>query len=213
MIKKILIGSVFILGGCASFIDSSVQEIEFQTPGAKNAVCDVYIERLRYTVNPPEVVGVHKSEADMIVDCQAPGNRRRKVYIKPAVSGTTAWNIANGGAGLPYDYLTKAMFEYPEVVIVDFTGVPVVDNEPPAHNSPDIRQPEDYDLEEFSPGSPRLNSDRNKVETKLLRRGEDPYGWGNEAADIDYNDGFSESPASGKGDLMNASPYPAIPGE
>ena len=40
----------------------------------------------------------------------------------------------------------------------------------PAQNQSDIKQPEEYDLEEFSPGLPRLNSDRYAPMTEVRKR-------------------------------------------
>ena len=40
----------------------------------------------------------------------------------------------------------------------------------PAHNNPDIKQPEEYELEEFLPAHPKLNSDRYAIQHELRRR-------------------------------------------
>ena len=109
------------------------------------------------------------------------------------------------------------MFDYPGVVTIDFTGIPITDPEPPAQNAPDIRQPEEYTLEEFLPGSPRLNSDKNAAPVEILRRD----GSGSMNSTQTYQDGsvFSESPSigGGKGSLQDFDPSgvptPLIPGE
>ena len=213
-ISFVALGGVLTLGACATFIDKSVQEIEFVTPGAYNTVCDVYIDRLRYTVTPPDTLGVQKSKEDMIVDCMAPGNRRKKIYIKPKISDTAALNAFNGGAGVAYDYFSKALFYYPDRIEIDFTNSKTTPMSLPAQNQPDIRQPEDYPLEEFSPGAPRLNSDSSNAPARILRRGEAPEGYGDDAytGNAFYDDGDY---SSGKGNLkdMQDPSYRPIPGE
>jgi hypothetical protein len=216
-LKVSLLASVVLLGGCAYLIDDQIQDIEFATPGAYDAVCNVYVDGVRYNVHPPQSTSIHKSKNDMIVDCMAPGNRRKKIYVEPKIEKSSAWNLATAGAGYVYDYASSALFTYPDKIIVDFTAAPITDPALPAQNNPDIRQPEDYLLEEFSPGQPRLNADRNKEDVKILRRGESAFG------EDAYSTGtpLSSVPAvpTGKGDLMDAAPAaqsaptPIIPGQ
>lgn len=202
--KKIaLLCSAVTLGAtaCATFLDTSLQDVTFETPGAYNAICNVYVDQLRYRVRPPQTLNIHRADSDMTVDCQAPGNRRKVIYIKPQIEDTANLNIAHGGAGYVYDYASGALFKFPDRVEVDFTNAPVGDMPLPAQNKPDIRQPEDYPLEEFSPGNPRLNGDKDEKPTRILRRGEDD-GFGNDSgsggASSDDLDGLSHD----KGNLM-----------
>jgi hypothetical protein len=221
-LKISLLASVVLLGGCAYLIEDQIQDIEFATPGAYDAVCNVYVDGVRYNVHPPQTTSIHKSKNDMVVDCMAPGNRRKKIYIQPKISKASKWNLATAGTGYVYDYASNALFTYPDKVIVDFTAAPTTDAPPPAQNSPDIRQPEDYLLEEFNPAQPRLNSDKGAQDVEILRRGESAYG----EADFGDSSAFSGSAAEsqGKGTLMDAapadqvpaaqfSPMPIIPGE
>ncbi|MGB4056982.1 MAG: hypothetical protein WBK77_02735 [Alphaproteobacteria bacterium] len=165
-----LIGTVFCLSSCAYLIDKQIQDVTIVTPGAEDAVCYVYVEGLRYRVHPPQTVNVSKSYQDMTVDCLAPGNRRRKVVIEPALSKHEYMNVANGVVpGATWDLASNSMFTYPEVIEVDFTGAASSMEPMPAHNNPDIRQPEEYLLEEFSPGVPRLNSDRYETAQPIQR--------------------------------------------
>ena len=176
MVKKAMLGSVLILGACTTFIEKSIQEVEFVTPGAQGAVCNIYVEKLRYKIHPPITVTIHKSKKEMVVDCRAPGNRRQKLFIEPEIDPTSTWNLANAGAGYVYDYMSKSLFKYPERVIVDFTGAAVTAMPQPAQNNPDIKQPEEYELEEFGPSKPKMNMDKYYKESPILRRGESLYG-------------------------------------
>lgn len=107
----------------------------------------------------------------MVVDCRAPGNRHKIVYLKPTVSTSTFFNAGTGVVpGLAWDYASKAMYNYPKMVSVDFTYTEVKPFALPAQNLDDVRPPEDYDLEEFSPTLPRLNSDRYATAPEVRRR-------------------------------------------
>ncbi|MAF98542.1 MAG: hypothetical protein CMH26_07910 [Micavibrio sp.] len=211
LVRNALMCSILPLAACASFTDTAVQEIHIETPGAYNTKCHMYVGGLRYTVNPPESIGIYKSKEDLVVDCMAPGNRRKEVYIEATLTDNSAWNMGTGGLGYAYDYATSAMFEYPSVIVVDFTNSLPRDERMPAQNLPDVRQPETYRLEEYAPSQPKLNSDADRIENKLLRRGEIPEGYSASAISSDGSSAsaFSDGYSMGKGDLMSASPAPA----
>ncbi len=195
------------LGACSYAIDESIQDITLKTPGAHDAVCYVYVDGLRYRMRPPQTLNISKSGEDLEIDCLAPGNRRRKVYIEPAIEDSFYANAVTGMVpGGAWDFASKAMYAYPDVIEVSFVGIPTKPEDLPAQNNPDIKQPEEYDLEEFSPGDPRLNEDRNAPVVEVRRR---------ERPGLQYTDtggvdsGFIEEPAAGssvvsggKGDLM-----------
>lgn len=201
-----------LLSSCAYTMDGTVHDLTVRTPGAQNAECNVYVEKLRYKFYTPETRKIFRSKEDLIIDCLAPGGRRKKVVIKPKIAQPTNWNFINGVVpGMGWDYASQAMFEYPSVVEVDFTHSHYKDQKAPAHNSSDVRQPEDYDLEEFLPSQPRLNSDRYLE--KIEPRPRQPYGgFGVEAGESSEGSGLSGArstmpPTSndydGKGDLMD----------
>jgi len=169
--RVILLSSLFVLSSCALALDSALQDVTVETPGAQNAQCTLVTNNFKYRVNPPETISVKKSETDMVIDCKAPGNRNRKVVIPPRYAELYAFNSVTGFAvGGTVDYLTGSAFEYPSKVVIDFTGVPIQPEAMPAQNAPDIRQPETYDLEEFLPGTPRLNSDKYSRGTTIKKR-------------------------------------------
>ena len=165
-----LLVSLLFLSSCAYVLDKQIQDITVLTPGAEDTVCYVYVEGLRYKVHPPETVNISKSNQDLIVDCLAPQNRRRKVVIEPALSDHEYLNATNAGTGAVWDYAANAMFTYPDVIEVDFTSARTMPESMPAQNNPDIKQPEEYRLEEFRPGLPALNSDRGAEQTPILKR-------------------------------------------
>lgn len=168
-----LLASVFLLGGCAYLTEKSNQNLTVLTPGAEDALCYVYVDGVKYKFSPPETVNIFKSKEPLVVDCLAPGNRRKKLEVKPTIARSAPGNVVTGVApGLAWDYVSGALFKYPDIIEVDFTEVPVRPEALPAQNNPDVVQPEDYYLEEFSPSEPRMNNDRNVPPPELLRRGE-----------------------------------------
>lgn len=160
-----------LLTGCAYAVDTAVQDITIRTPGAVDSVCMMYVDKVKYRVHPPQKISIFRTEADLIIDCLAPGNRRKKVVIEPAYNKSAAGNVATAGVGLAWDYASGALFRYPDVVEVSFIDTPIGAPFIPAQNNPDIRQPEDYDLEEFRPGQPRMNADKHLIKTPLVKRG------------------------------------------
>ena len=163
--------AVPLLFGCAYALESTVQDLTIETPGAKDAICYAYVDGFRHRFHTPETLSIRKAHKDLIIDCLAPGNRRKGVTIPPEITKLMVTNISNGFVpGAAWDIVSGAAFKFPGVLEIDFTGIPVSAEQLPAHNNPDIRQPEDYDLEEFLPGDPRLNSDRYIKSVPLEKR-------------------------------------------
>ena len=139
---------------CSYAVEQNHQDIEFVTPGAEYAECDVYIDKLRYQVHPPQKINMMKSSGDMEIRCVAPGNRIKEMTVPSRFDGRSLWGTP---VGMMVDYTADAMHDYPSVIAIDFSQEVNKPNPPPRHNSPDIIQPEDYDLEEYLPGEPRLS--------------------------------------------------------
>lgn len=218
------LSTIAMLSGCAYATDTAVQDITIHTPGAEDAVCMLYVDKVKYRVHPPQTTSIFNTKEDLRVDCLAPGNRRKEVIIPPTISDKAIGNIATAGVGYAWDYASGALYNYPELVEVSFIGIPIGPAFVPAQNNPDIRQPEDYRLEEFKPSQPRLNSDRDNSDVSLTRRG------GTIQRTATYPaESFSEnsSMTGGKGSLQDAvesyggainpsagsAPTPLIPGE
>lgn len=206
--KYFVLIPLIMASACAYTLEGQMQDLTIRTPGAYDAVCDVYANKIRYKFYPPQTRKVTKSDEDLIIDCKAPGGRDRKVVIEPVISKVAPANAVNGLVpGTMWDYASGALFTYPEVVEVDFRNMLVKPMRPPTHNNPDIKQPEEYELEEFKAGSPRMNSDRYEKEIPLKRRnaggGFDDMSYNN---DDNYSGGYVSTretqSESGKGDLM-----------
>lgn len=197
---------LLLLTGCSYAFDESTQEIEIVTPGENGAVCYMYVDGLRYRVHPPTKTIITKSREDLIIDCLAPGNRRNKVVIEAGYAEHAKQNVLNGGIGAVWDAASGALYQYPTIIPVDFTNTPIQPMPLPAHNNPDIRQPEDYPLEEFSPSKPRMNDDSQSgtVEIRLRDRA---AGTGQSEFDGEaYGGDLFGAVPSGKGNLQDTAP-------
>jgi len=223
--RKLLLSAsaLLTLSACSYAVDTSVQDIKILTPGAENAVCMMYVDKVKYRVHPPQTTSIFRTEEDLIIDCMAPGNRAKKVVIEPTYNDSAAGNVATAGAGLAWDYASGALFKYPDVVEVSFIGMESGPAFVPDQNRADIRQPEDYRLEEFRPSQPRLNSDGQTIPSQFLKRGETA----NTSGVSDTNAFTEGAMSSNKGDLKavvdtysgaldpsaNNGPTPIVPGE
>ncbi len=169
--RILLFSSVIALSACAYIVDEPTQDLTVITPGAHNAVCDAYINNIRYRFRPPQTIRVVKSKDDLVLDCLAPGNRRKKVVIEPSIERSFYGNVVTGVVpGAAWDYASEALFVYPSVIEVDFTNTPIREEALPAQNQPDIKQPDEYDLEEFRSGLPQLNADKYAPQMEVKRR-------------------------------------------
>lgn len=206
-IKSTILLSVLALAGCAYTMDESIQDLTIETPGAYNALCDVYVDGFRYVFHPPQTRSIFRSNEDLVVDCKAPGNRHKKLVFKPHLNQSTHFNVANGVVpGLLWDYQSGAMFNYPDTIEVDFTAMPTRPMPVSGQNTPDLPRPDDNVLEEFLPGLPRLNSDRNHLQAPIQKR--QKPGMGSDEFNSQSSSSFSmesqsSEPFVGKGDLMS----------
>jgi hypothetical protein len=203
--KSLILSTVLAMGACAYAMDDSIQDVQFETPGAYGATCHVYVDNVDHVVKPPQRVSIAKFRNDMIVDCLAPGNRRKKIFVEPGYQKSTGWNALNAGAGLPWDYASNAIFKWPDIVYVDFSDAPVVPQPLPAQDRRDVQDPATVPLEEFLPGRPRLNSEIGVYGTsnELQRRQKIEYG--DAMLPKDTTSAFSEpsNPGRDKGDLQS----------
>ncbi len=187
--KRLLsIASTLLLASCAYALEGSMQEITFETPGAKDAVCYLHEEGVKRTIRPPQTISVHRTGKELMVECMAPGNREQTAYIAPRTLDATFLNIGNAVApGVAVDYATGGMFMYPDLVHIDFTGMRPKPNSLPSYHNDDILPPMTSGLEEFRPFHPALSEDANYIRPALRKRNaapeESPAGSVNESVE------------------------------
>lgn len=206
--RPLLILSLAALSSCSYYMGDTIENITFETLGARNVICYAYIDNVKYKIRPPMKIALKRDKDPMILDCFAPGNRHKKLKIKSTMESSTMLNILNGGIpGGAWDYASDAMFHYPEKIYVDFRGIETTPMPLPDHNSPDIKQPEEYDLEEYLPATPRMNADKHEVPQLIMRRQEytgDTFSQEVGLSDADLN----PSTAPSKGDLSPVKSQP-----
>lgn len=157
---SLLVSSFIVLSSCATVIDGSTQEVRVETPGAKDSICYLENDYARYKVVPPQTIRITKFKKPFKVNCHASGNRFKSIDIDPTLSDSVFFNVANGVIpGIIADDNASAMYEAPNMIVVDFSGM-----KPTAYPLPDyhhdiLKNPSLFQYEEFRPGVPALQSD------------------------------------------------------
>lgn len=164
------------LTSCSYTMDGTLQEITFETPGAENAVCYMKKDRIMHKILPPQSIVLNRSNEDMYVLCYAPGNRSQSTRVKAEVLDSTILNIGNGILpGIATDYITGAMFIYPDTVSIDFTGIHARPNGLPSYHASDVLPPMKKGLEEFRPMTPDMSYDSD-TPWVVQKKVEEDYG-------------------------------------
>ena len=187
-----VLSSTLILGACGYAVDSSNQDITFVSPNAQDAKCFVVVNKRKYQVFPPQTLNIKKSPKDMIISCDAPGNRHVEITVPAKFETRAVWGTP---AGMAWDYASQSLHYYPDLIAIDFSQEEVTPNALPIHNNDDVIQPEEHDLEEFVPSQPMLNKDKDHIHTPLERKG------GEEEVVIELQEGDVDM-ESNKGDLQ-----------
>jgi hypothetical protein len=118
------LGLLLVLGGCASVIDGTDQDIAVSTSPAA-ADCGLYRQGVLIARVPstPGTVRLRKSLDDISVVCVKPGYQPATYLDKSGTNGTTWGNIAAGGLiGYVVDHSNGASSKYASPV--DLTLLP-----------------------------------------------------------------------------------------
>lgn len=157
------------LSACATLISSPTQELTVNTPGATEAQCTVD-NSLRYPIRSGQTIKIMRSENPLIVDCYASGDRHRRMRVSADGNEWAMLNVTNGIIpGLTYDHFAKGLYKYPDVVTIDFTGVPAKGFDLPAYHNKDAPNPYDQGIENFGPSKSKLESDRYKAPVSVSK--------------------------------------------
>ncbi len=196
--SSLLLSCCVFLGACSTIVDGSMQNIRVETPGSKDSICYLENEHARYKVVPPQTIKITKFKKPFKVNCLASGDRKKSVDIDPTLSESAYYNIANGGIpGLIIDDNANSMYESPDLIVVDFTGM-----KPNMYPLPDyqhdlLQNPTLFQYEEFRAGIPALQSDVYKEHYELQRT--------DRAISEDSLDVITPSSSSGGGSSNNSS--------
>lgn len=215
----LLTACVGVLAGCQilqpfNFTDNSIQDLTIETPGAHNAICYAYVDGFKYKYYPPQTRSVPKSSDPVKVDCMAPGNRDRTVIVEPKINNATVANTTFGSIPEELSEATAhSFYSYPTRIEVSFEHSQPKPFPLPQHNAPDIKQPEEYLLEEFLPSTPRLNSDIGQSTSTTIRRRQAPGAAFFEEDPMDAIEGFGtpESDVAPNPDMQDPRPDSLAP--
>lgn len=158
------------LSACGTAIDGASQRIEVVTPGANDAVCTLENNNLKYKIYTPGAAVIPKRPGTLTVTCVADGNRRKTVVYDEKINDTAYANVLNAGLGAAWDYETGGAFEYPETIVVDFTGIPASQMPRPNYDKHLREHPELFGMEEFRPGRSALIRDKYETPYELQKR-------------------------------------------
>lgn len=152
--------ALLMLTSCATLLEGSSQAVTFDTKGANNVECVLKTEELSYKVRPPETVWLKRSRLDMVADCWAPGNRHKIFKIPTSLEPLAATNVSNGLApGIAYDAYSRALFKYPDRVLIDMSDTVATPSEMPAYHDPHGIDPKTVGIEYMGPENPALDED------------------------------------------------------
>lgn len=188
------ISALVLLSGCAAVVEGQTQMITVKTPGAPYAECRLDNGTVIYRVQSGQTVEVTRNDKDMKVSCLASGNREKEVLVKWAFSDWSAGNVATGIVpGVVYDHFSKAMYVYPDVITVNFTGMPPVSHNQPGYQSADAPKPSYQKIEGYQPTVPQVESDKYEVSPVLRKRdpsttyGATPFGRSYQSGPVPLN--------------------------
>lgn len=157
-------------GACASVVGGQTQDVTILTPGASKARCTLD-NGVRYVMETGETLKIMRNEKDIVVDCYAIGNRHRKISIESNNSVWAIGNIATGVIpGVTFDHFSKGLYEYPEIISIDFRGIPTNGFDTPDYHNADAPNPYDQPIESYGPSSAKLPGDGDVLKTPARRK-------------------------------------------
>lgn len=160
------LSALLLVTACASIIDGPTQAVRIDTPGATEAECFL-VNGVKYRVVTGETVKIMRSHRDMVVDCYASGDRHKQIVVESSFNGWGAANVTNGVIpGGSYDHYSGGLYTYPEIITVDFVGIPTRGFETPAYQNKDAPNPYKQAIENYGAGTPAIPED-----SEYLRRG------------------------------------------
>ena len=110
---------VVIITGCASITGSKNQPISVTTINCDGANCTLKNDKgVYYIKETPGTVTVHKSGADLAIECEKDGKKGAMSVKSKANAGMWGNIILGGGIGAIVDASSGARFDYPNLITV-----------------------------------------------------------------------------------------------
>ncbi len=197
--KAVYILPLLLLAGCGTLIKGQTQDITFIATGVDEAECTID-NGVKYKIKNGETLNIMRSEHDMKVDCYGAGNRHKSFVIPRELNGWSAANVTNGVVpGVTYDHFSNGLYEYPEKFTVDFSG-PAPGYDLPSYHDVSSPNPYDQKIEDYTPGTLRIENDsvymrRDVGRTGMGMEGNNPFS----RAPLNNNSGITSMPPVSSG--------------
>ncbi len=165
-----LLSVAMLLPACGTVISGATQEITLATPGAYNAECTLDNGN-HYRMRTGETRKITRTYKPLEVDCYATGNRH---IARTIGSGFNEWSLANVSNGVApggtYDAVAGGLFEYPDVITIDFVGVAERGFELPEYHNKDNPNPYEQAIEDYGPRTTRIPNDSTYLKRGAAKR-------------------------------------------
>ena len=160
-LKTIIVLSLAaVLPACGSVMEGATQEVRLETPGAQEAECTLN-NGIRYIGTTGQTLNIQKSRLPLRVECYASGNRYKKIEVE---SEDSDWAAGN-------DHYSGGLYRYPDVITVDFVGIPTIGFELPDYHLNDGPNPYKQSIEDFGPSTPKApSSERSYLPRGIEKR-------------------------------------------
>jgi len=113
----VLAALALLVGGCATALKGSTQEVRIGVSGAESATCKASNSSGAWTVKAPGTVKVERSGGALSITCEAEGYTSDTQVVSSEFNGATVGNILLGGIiGVAIDAASGANYSYPESV-------------------------------------------------------------------------------------------------
>lgn len=204
----LLLSFTALVSACGTIISGQTQDVTLQTPGTDNAECTMDNGN-RYRAETGDKLKVMRSYKPLELDCYAPGNRHVTKTVGEDLNAWSAANVVNGVVpGVAYDHFSGGLYTYPDVIVVDFTGV-----EAPGFNPPEYVSPDDAGkaIESYQPGNPIVPGDSTYMKRGVQKVDQDlnsnPFDLPSKSA----APSSTAAPAANSGSTSAVHPTPKMP--
>jgi hypothetical protein len=133
MMRVAIVTAGLSLGGCATVVTGTSQDIAVSTPPVSGATCELSNAEGIWTVVTPAVAQVQRGHEVMEVECSRPGYEDAQATIPAHFENWTIGDAATAGLGVAVDAYTGAISRYPHSIQVPMQPVPAV---PPLAQAP-----------------------------------------------------------------------------
>jgi hypothetical protein len=161
---SLVLASALLLSACAGVLDGTFQDITLKTPGTDQAHCTMNNHIMNYQVYSNQTIRVQRNDRDLEIFCRAPGNKEVSVLIDRDLN---AWALADVFTGIvpgvAYDHFSGALYDYPDVITIDFASVPSRPMDAPQYEAAEAPKLKMQGIENYDPSIVKKDGDKYYV--------------------------------------------------